>query len=252
MRVVGIDAQATPGQTLPSNEVSSTVGASSSISISYNGGINGQSYTGFRLYFGTAGAGSETCYVALPAGSYTATFTSTSGQVCSVSVPTYPSAYLSWLFWDSNAQFNGSGCIYCAGNGGSGSGGINSWQLGVGDPAPASGTKFSVKGGSLNAPAYTTTPNCASTGGTCTSAAAGSVTVAAGATSVNVATTAVTANSEIFVQFDSSLGTRLGVTCNTTVALPAVTARTAATSFVLTIPAAPVTNPACFSYYLVN
>lgn len=101
---------------------------------------------------------------------------------------------------------------------------------------------------------YSTTANCANTASpaVCTSAAAGAVVVAAAATTVVVNTSAVTANSEIFIQYDSSLGTRLSVTCNTTVALPAVTARVAATSFTVTVPVAPITNPACYSYHIVN
>jgi hypothetical protein len=249
MKVTGIDAKPGTygepvGETLPTNEICQTVGASSSITIQFSQ-AQGWMYSGFRLYYTTGAPGSEANYLPLAsaAGPYTYTFTSTAGNV-SATPPHTPTADLSWLYWDGGPH----SCLYCVATGA----GTSSWSLGVGDPSPPTGSKLSVKGGSLNAPAYTTTPNCANTSGTCTSAAAGSVTVAAGSTSVTVATTAVTANSEIFVQFDSSLGTRLGVTCNTTVALPSVTARTAATSFVLTIPAAPVTNPACFSYHIVN
>lgn len=79
------------------------------------------------------------------------------------------------------------------------------------------------------------------------------MTIAAAATTVTVSTTAVTANSQILIQEDSSLGTKLSVTCNTTIVRTyAVTARTAATSFVITTSAAPVTNPACLSYTIVN
>jgi len=104
------------------------------------------------------------------------------------------------------------------------------------------------------APIYQTSTNCADSAGAaaCGSAAAGSFVVDAGATTTVVSTTAVTADSEVFVQYDSSLGTRLGVTCNVTAAIPSVTARVAATSFTITVPAAPVTNPACYSYHIVN
>lgn len=102
--------------------------------------------------------------------------------------------------------------------------------------------------------ASVTAGNCSSSASpaVCGSSSAGSVAVPAGSTSVVVNTTAVTANSQILLQYDSSLGTKLSVTCNTIAAVPAVTARTAATSFTLTIPAAPVTNPACYSYFMVN
>lgn len=103
-----------------------------------------------------------------------------------------------------------------------------------------------------------TSSNCSSSASpaVCSSAAAGSVVIAAGATSVQVNTTAVTDNSQIFIQADASLGTKLGVTCNTTGALllsaPWVSARTSATSFTITVNAAPSTNPECLSYFIVN
>ncbi len=97
-------------------------------------------------------------------------------------------------------------------------------------------------------------PNCSSAASpaVCTTASAGSVVVAAAATSVVVNTTAVKAASQIFVTYDSSLGSKLGVTCNVTEpALFGVTARTAGTSFTITS-STPITNPACFSYLVVN
>jgi len=107
--------------------------------------------------------------------------------------------------------------------------------------------------GSYQAAKYLTTANCASSAGTCAAASSGSVSIAAAATTVTVATTAVTANSVIIVAEDSSLGTKLGVTCNTTIARTySVTARTAATSFVITTSAAPTTNPACLNYWIIN
>lgn len=101
---------------------------------------------------------------------------------------------------------------------------------------------------------FFTATNCADSAGAaaCVSATAGSVVIDAGSTSVVVSTLNVTANSQIFVQFDSSLGTRLGITCNTTPALPTVSARTAATSFTISVSAAPTTNPACYSYFIIN
>lgn len=96
--------------------------------------------------------------------------------------------------------------------------------------------------------------NCADSAGAaaCGSALSGSFVVDAAATTTVVSTTSVTANSQIFVTFDSSLGTRLGITCNATIpALYGVTARTAGTSFTLTS-SAPITNPACFNYWIIN
>lgn len=102
--------------------------------------------------------------------------------------------------------------------------------------------------------AYATTTNCSDSAGAaaCGAAAAGSVVIDAGSTSVVISTTAITANSQVFAQFDSSLGTRLGVTCNTTSALPFITARTASTSFTVSVAVAPITNPACLSFFIVN
>lgn len=116
-----------------------------------------------------------------------------------------------------------------------------------------SGTSGTFTAG-LSGATYLTATNCSSSAApaVCASAAAGSVVVAAAGTTVTVNTTAVTANSQIFVTYDSSLGTKLSVTCNVTEpALYGVTARTAATSFVITS-SSPVTNPACFSYFIVN
>ena len=98
-----------------------------------------------------------------------------------------------------------------------------------------------------------TKTNCSGATGTCVAAPAGSVSIAAAATTVTVATTMVTANSQIFIQEDSSLGTKLSITCNTTLGRSyAVTARTAATSFVITSSAAPSATAACLSYFIVN
>ena len=102
-----------------------------------------------------------------------------------------------------------------------------------------------------------TIANCADSAGdaACAAAPAGSVVVDAADTNTVVSTTAVTANSQIFLQVDSSLGTRLSVTCNTQdpgTFDARVTARTAATSFTITLDAGPTTNPLCLSYFIVN
>jgi hypothetical protein len=105
---------------------------------------------------------------------------------------------------------------------------------------------------------YATNSNCSSSAApaVCSTAASGSVVIAAAATSVTVNTTAVTANSQIILTRDNSLGTKLSVTCNTQSSLilgaPYVSARTAATSFVITIDAGPTTNPMCISFSIIN
>lgn len=105
---------------------------------------------------------------------------------------------------------------------------------------------------------YLTGSNCSSSASpaVCGSSAAGSVNIAAGSTTIQVNTTAVTANSQITLQADDTLGTKLGVTCNSTLATLvgglAVTARTAGTSFTISFNGTIITNPLCLSYQLVN
>jgi hypothetical protein len=139
------------------------------------------------------------------------------------------------------------------------------------NPAPGgakiSGNAISVQNNSgpvlFNIDSLTGRPSAS--GSACTSSASpavcggswtGAVTIAAAATTVVVNTTAVTANSEIHLTEDSSQGTRLSVTCNTQSSLvlgtPRVTARTAGTSFTISIDAGPTTNPMCINYNITN
>jgi hypothetical protein len=113
-----------------------------------------------------------------------------------------------------------------------------------------------TKAAGLTSATLSTTTNCAvssASPGACGSAAAGAFGVPATVATYVINTSAVTANSEIFLQFDESLGTRLGVTCGTTVPTtgPAVTARTAGTSFTVALTAS-ATNYACYNYRIVN
>jgi hypothetical protein len=112
----------------------------------------------------------------------------------------------------------------------------------------------------VSAGGYRTTTNCSSSASpaVCGSAAAGTVALPTNAvsSSIVVNTTAVTANSEIFVQTDDTLGTKLGVTCNSTVATLVggltISARSAGASFTIANNVAIVTNPLCVSYTIVN
>lgn len=112
--------------------------------------------------------------------------------------------------------------------------------------------------GQLSAAGYSTATNCADSAGAaaCGSASAGHFVIDAAGTSTVVSTTAVTANSEVIVTRDDGLGTLLSVTCNTqsslTLGAPRVTARTATTSFTVTIEVGPTTNPMCLGYKIVN
>lgn len=107
---------------------------------------------------------------------------------------------------------------------------------------------------------HQTKTNCSSSASpaVCASASAGSVALPTNAvsSSIIVNTTAVTANSQIFAFADDTLGTKLGVTCNSTVATLVggltISARTAGTSFTVANNVAVVTNPLCISYLVIN
>lgn len=119
----------------------------------------------------------------------------------------------------------------------------------------SSNGSVSASSGTVTGGKWASGSNCSSAASpaVCSSASAGSVVVAASATTVVVDTTAVTANSQVFVQEDSSLGTKLSVTCNTTPATapPTISARTGGTSFTITT-TSPTTNPRCFSFWVIN
>jgi hypothetical protein len=121
-------------------------------------------------------------------------------------------------------------------------------------PALPTTNLVSAGNGGMTSSKYATATNCNSSvsPAVCGSAAAGSVSIAISSSSVVVDTSAVTANSQIVVTFDSSLGSRLGVACNTTAQQPYVTARTAGTSFTISVGSSFATRPGCFSYSIVN
>jgi hypothetical protein len=109
---------------------------------------------------------------------------------------------------------------------------------------------------SVKAATYLTNTNCNSNASpaVCAAAPNGGVAVPAGTGSTLVVnTTAVTASSQIFLQIDDSL-TVTGATCNTTFSglAPYVSARTAGTSFTITVLGTSVTNPVCVAYKLEN
>lgn len=87
----------------------------------------------------------------------------------------------------------------------------------------------------------------------CGNADAGLTTLGVAHSSATVMTTAVTADSQILIQEDSSLGSLLGVTCNTaTTRTYRITARTPGTSFTFGSSASVATNPACLSFTIIN
>jgi hypothetical protein len=101
-----------------------------------------------------------------------------------------------------------------------------------------------------------TATHCASSASpaACGSAWTGFIVVPAGMSIQTVNTTALDANSKIIFQVDDTIGTPLGVSCDTTPADLfggfAVTGRTPGTSFTFTSAITPSTNPLCISYHL--
>lgn len=121
----------------------------------------------------------------------------------------------------------------------------------VANSTPDTAAAFSV----INTSGKIFQVNCTSAASpaVCAGAANGSVVIAAGATTVTVNTTAVAATSLILLQEDDSLGTKLGVTCNTTsLGATKISARVAGTSFTITTASAPAVNPACLSFLVQN
>lgn len=120
-------------------------------------------------------------------------------------------------------------------------------------------SKFKVdNAGNAQAQRHDTLTNCADSAGAaaCGSASSGAFVIDATTTATVVSTTAITANSQVLLTEDSSLGTRLGITCNTQSILilgtPVVTARTTGASFTATIVVGPTTSPMCINYTIVN
>lgn len=91
---------------------------------------------------------------------------------------------------------------------------------------------------------------------TCGAAITGIIAVPTGVNpTLVVNTTAVTSNSKIFMTIDESVGTNLGVPCNstlTTLTNPVISARTAGVSFTVQIGSTLTVNPACVTYSILN
>lgn len=163
--------------------------------------------------------------------------------------------YIGWTAGGSASSDNGDTFI---GRGGAGkfyfqnaSGTANN-EVALGD---SSHVLSNISTSNITSAIYTTIGNCASPASpaNCVSYVAGAVAIAAAGTSLTVNTTAVTANSVIVITEDSSVGSKLGVTCNTVTGRHyTVTARTASTSFTVVSDAAPAVNPACLNYWLVD
>lgn len=114
--------------------------------------------------------------------------------------------------------------------------------------------------GKIQALNYGTFSSCTVSTGACGSNATGFFAVPAGGTTQVISTTyigtAASANTEIHLTFDSSLSTKLGVTCDTVITQPTVSARNfvgVGGGFTITMSAAPTAGKsACGSWNLVN
>lgn len=156
---------------------------------------------------------------------------------------------------------NGSGSVVINDSANSGTGGLNVCSGGA---SPTCHVADITGAGLVKGTTFGTETICAAVGtaaspsvASCTAAPAGSFSCATNATGATcvVNTTAVTVNSQIFVTEDETLGTRLGVTCNTgTTVVPTsrlIAARSAGVSFTINLGTV-TTNPACFSYSIIN
>jgi hypothetical protein len=179
----------------------------------------------------------------------------TGGGVCGTSTPAFSA--ITSATNTTAAMVVGSG----ASLGASGTGTINATALNgatfaspgpIGFTTPNTSLFTSVTSGTLNM-----SSQCVSIASpaACASASQGFFIIAAGSTSVTVNTTHTTGVGTIAVYPDTSIGSALGVTCNTTLASivnPVITARTASTSFTVSIPGTLAVNPGCYSYTLIN
>lgn len=129
----------------------------------------------------------------------------------------------------------------------------------VTSPLLTFGQKTQFTGG-LSVNSFSTTTNCnsAASPAVCGSAPNGSILIPTGTTSstLTVNDTLVTSASQIWFYPDDSLGTRLGVTCNTTLATLVggsfISARTPGTSFQITFNGSILTNGVCGSFGIIN
>jgi hypothetical protein len=123
------------------------------------------------------------------------------------------------------------------------------------DPNCKVGQICNVAGHPLVVSSYGTMSNCRSavSPAKCDSAPAGSFVLGVGSTSAKVNTTAVTPDSQILIIEDSSLGAKLGVSCNkTTGRTYMITDRAPGLSFTVNSSFAPTDLPACLSFELLN
>jgi hypothetical protein len=123
------------------------------------------------------------------------------------------------------------------------------------DPDCKTGQICNVTGHPLVVSSLGTLSNCNSltSPAHCGSAPAGSFVLEVGSTTAIVNTKAVTANSQILVIEDSSLGAKLHVSCDKTVGRTyMISDRSPGNSFTVSSSLAPTSHPACLSFQLLN
>ena len=123
------------------------------------------------------------------------------------------------------------------------------------DPSCQVGQICSVAGHPLVVSSYGTLSNCSSvtSPAKCDSSPAGSFVLEVGSTTARVNTTAVTANSQILVIEDSSLGAKLHASCDKTIGRTyMISDRSPGKSFTVSSSFAPTAHPACLSFHLLN
>jgi hypothetical protein len=102
-------------------------------------------------------------------------------------------------------------------------------------------------------PAYQTSSNCISAGGSCGSAPAGIIAIPVGSSNVAVSTTAVTSKSEIHIDENTTYGPLLGITCDPSFGRHyQITQQVGGTGFTIATDSPPSANPACLSFSIVN
>jgi hypothetical protein len=123
------------------------------------------------------------------------------------------------------------------------------------DSACPIGADCNVTGHPLVVSSFGTLSNCSSAASPakCDSAPAGSFVLEVGSTTARVNTRAVTANSQILIIEDSSLGAKLHVSCNKTIGRTyMITDRAPGFSFAVSSSFAPTDHPACLSFQVLN
>lgn len=186
--------------------------------------------------------------------------TSTGNEAIIVTLPAFPAGAAGLNLYRNGTLVNANGCVkpqFSAGT----STWTDTYGYTCGNSAPTANTTTQhglnpTTGhyGAIKTSTEATEQQCfsAASPAPCGSNIDGFVTIAAGSSSIVVDTTAVTAKSNIQLTFDTTKGSLLGVTCNTTAQAPYISAITAGTSFTISVPGNFSTNPGCVGFHIKN